>query len=96
MMKAFDLEHYRKTKEIKKIEISVEADDQSEFDDLEKMHAVSQMTTDELYVSVMCYHYDKKDINSDIPIEYILTELSQRLVAMETMCANVFVNMEEE
>ena len=47
-------------------------------------------------VSVMCYHYDKKDINGDIPIEYILTELSQRLVAMETMCANVFVNMEEE
>ena len=95
MMMAFDLEHYRKTKEIKKIDVEEQHEDQSELDDLERMHAVSQMTTDELYVSVMCYHYEKNDINDDIPIEYVLTELSQRLVAMETMCANVFFNLEK-
>jgi len=41
MTKAFDLEHYRKTKQIKKVDIAIQKEQHPEFDDLEKMHAVA-------------------------------------------------------
>ena len=94
---ALDFEHYRKTKEIKKLVLPIPDSKEERRDDLlkeiELAHQLLQMTTDELYNAVLCYNYEEEGIHSEIPVELILAELTQRLANMEFMCAEVILKL---
>ena len=97
---ALDLDHYRKTKEIRKLSmvLSDSKDERREdlLKEIEIAHQLLQMTTDELYNAVLCYQYEEEGIHSEIPVELILAELTQRLATMEFLCADVIMKLRKE
>ena len=97
---ALDFEHYRKTRKIKKLDLPIPETKEERRDDLLKeieiAHQLLQMTPDELYNAVLCYNYDEEGIHSEIPVELILTELTQRLATMEFMCADVLLKLRKD
>ena len=98
---ALDLEHYRKTKKVRKLSMPIPSDPKEEkrielLKEIEVAHQILQMTTDELYNAVLCFHYEQEGIHSEIPVELILTELTQRLATMEFLCAEVVMKLRKD